>query len=185
VRMTQSRTSRSALIATIFCFLMSMVSISYASDESDVRGTVQRVFDQLKSHDYSSLYDSLPTSSRNRMSRDRFTNALERAQGFYQLDRLEIGTSKISGNLAVVDTVLYGRVVTPIQAEGKIVVQQYLVREDGKWRVATGDQATVKKFLASNPGFSKGFKIRQPKIFVKQNNQWIEFKGPGSGRRQS
>ena len=80
--------------------------------------------------------------------------------------------------MAVVDTVLYGRVVAPIQAEGKIVVQQYLLREDGKWRVATGDQSTVRKVLAANPGFSKAFKIKQPQVYVKQNNQWVEF-NPG------
>jgi hypothetical protein len=116
------------------------------------------------------------------MSRDRFVNALQRAQDFYQLDRMEIGATKVMGNLAVVDTVLYGRVVAPIQAEGKIVVQQYLLREDGKWRVATGDQSTVKKFLAANPGFSKGFRIRQPKVYVKQDGQWVEF-NPGRGSR--
>ena len=146
-----------------------------ASDTSDVRSTVQNVFEQLKSRNYSELYDMLPGTSRNRMSRDRFVSALQRAQDFYQLDRLEIGAVKVSGNLAVVDTVLYGRVVAPIQAEGKIVVQQYLLREDGKWRVATGDQSVVKKFLAQNPGFSQGFKIRQPRIYVKQNDKWIEF----------
>src|ERR1700754_2322444 len=169
----------------LLALLLVFSGAAHASDVSDVRGTVQNVFEQLKSRNYSELYDMLPGSSRNRMSRDRFVSALQRAQDFYQLDRLEIGSVKVSGNLAVVDTTLYGRVVAPIQAEGKIVAQQYLVREDGKWRVATGDQSTVKKFLANNPGFSKGFKIRQPKIFVKQNNQWIEFKGPGSGRRQS
>jgi hypothetical protein len=109
------------------------------------------------------------------MSRERFVSALQRAQEFYQLDRMDIGATKVMGNLAVVDTVLYGRVVNPIQAEGKIVVQQYLLREDGKWRVATGDQSTVKKFLAANPGFSKGFKIKQPRVYVKQNNKWVEF----------
>jgi hypothetical protein len=150
-------------------------SFAKASDQSDVRSAVQSVFEQLKSHDYGSLYDLLPASSRNRMSRDRFVSALQRAQDFYQLDRIDIGATKVMGDLAVVDTVLYGRVVAPIQAEGKIVVQQYLLREDGKWRVATGDQSTVKKFLAANPGFSKGFRIRQPKIYVKQNNQWVEF----------
>jgi hypothetical protein len=112
------------------------------------------------------------------MSRDRFVTALQRAQGIYELDRLELGAVKVSGNLAVVDTVLYGSITLPIQAEGKIVVQQYLIKEDGKWRVATGDQATIKKFLASNPGFGKGFKIRQPRIFVKQENKWIEFSPP-------
>ncbi|HKR13912.1 MAG TPA: hypothetical protein VJT15_17745, partial [Pyrinomonadaceae bacterium] len=113
-------------------------------NQAEVRSTVQNVFEQLKSHNYGALYDLLPGSSRNRLSRERFVSALERAQGFYQLDRMDIGAIKVSGNLAVVDTVLYGRVVTPIQAEGKIVAQQYLVREDGKWRVATGDQSAVK-----------------------------------------
>jgi len=150
-----------------------------ASDQAEVRATVQSVFDQLKSHDYSSLYDLLPGSARTRMSRERFVSALQRAQDFYQLDRMEIGATKVMGNLAVVDTVLYGRVVTPVQAEGKIVVQQYLLREDGKWRVATGDQSTVRKVLAANPGFSKTFKITQPKVFVKQNNQWVEFNPRG------
>jgi hypothetical protein len=77
--------------------------------------------------------------------------------------------------VAVADTVLYGRVISPIEAEGKIVVQQYLVREDGKWRVATGDSATIKKFLAGNPAFGRRFPIRQPRVYVKQNGKWIEF----------
>jgi hypothetical protein len=156
-----------------------------ASDQTDVRATVQNVFDQLKAHNYESLYDLLPGSARNRMSRERFVSALQRAQDFYQLDRMDIGATRVMGNLAVVDTVLYGRVVTPIQAEGKIVVQQYLLREDGKWRVATGDQATVKKFLAANPGFSKGFRIQQPRVFVKQNDKWIEFNPQQRGNRKS
>src|SRR5690349_16135340 len=149
-----------------------------ASDESEVRNTVNQVFEQLKSHDYSSLYDVLPGSARSRMSRDRFVNALQRAQGIYQLDRLEVGAVKVSGNLAVVDTVLYGRVTIPAPMEGKIVVQQYLVREDGKWRVATGDQSTIKKVLAANPGFSRGFRIKQPRVYVKQDGKWVEFSVP-------
>ena len=151
-----------------------------ASDQSDVRDAVQRVFEQLKSRDYGALYDILPSSQRSRMSRDRFINALQRAQDFYVLDKMDIGAIKIGGNLAVVDTVLYGRVVNPVQAEGKIVVQQYLVREDGKWRVATGDQSTVKKFIASSPGFKKGFRLTPPRIYVKQGAKWVEFRPPGT-----
>jgi hypothetical protein len=162
-------------LTAVVLALVALAGVARASDVTDVRSTVQNVFEQLKSRNYSELYDLLPGSSRNRMSRDRFVSALQRAQDFYQLDRLEIGAVKVSGNLAVVDTTLYGRVVAPIQAEGKIVVQQYLLREDGRWRVATGDQSAVKKFLAQNPGFGKGFKIRQPRIYVKQNDKWIEF----------
>ena len=177
LRQTQTRILKLSLVALVFILALSG-GVARASDASEVRSTVQNVFEQLKSHNYSQLYDLLPDSSRNRMSRDRFVSALERAQDFYQLDRLEIGAVKVAGNLAVVDTVLYGRVVAPIQAEGKIVVQQYLTRENGKWRVATGDQGAVRKFLAENPGFGKGFRIRQPRIYIKQNDKWVEF-NPG------
>jgi hypothetical protein len=159
-------------------FVLAAGVVARASDQSDVRATVQSVFEQLKSRNYEALYDSLPGASRNRMSRDRFVSALQRAQDFYQLDRMDIGAVRVMGDLAVVDTVLYGKVVTPVQAEGKIVVQQYLLRESGKWRVATGDQSSVKKFLADHPGFSKGFKIRAPRIYVKQNGAWVEFNAP-------
>ncbi|HET8783268.1 MAG TPA: hypothetical protein VFM63_12670 [Pyrinomonadaceae bacterium] len=154
------------------------------ASQTEVRSTVQSVFQQLKSQNYSALYDLLPVSARSRMSRERFVGALQRAQGFYQLDRMDIGTIKLAGNLAVVDTVLYGRIVSPIQAEGKIVAQQYLVREDGKWRVATGDQSTIKKFLASNPAFGKGFKIREPRIYIKQGDKWVEFNVPRAAPRK-
>jgi len=175
--MIMTTMNRNKLVALVLALVV-FTGIAEASDASDVRSTVLSVFEQLKSRNYSGLYDLLPGSARSRMSRDRFVSALQRAQDFYELDRLEIGAVKVSGNLAVVDTVLYGRVVAPIQAEGKIVVQQYLIREDGKWRVATGDQSAVKKFLAQNPAFGKGFKIRQPRVYVKQNNQWVEF-NPG------
>lgn len=171
--------SITVLVVTVFY----TGAIAKASDQSDVRATVQNVFDQLKAHNYDGLYDLLPGSARSRMSRERFVSALQRAQEFYQLDRMEIGATKVMGNLAVVDTVLYGRVVNPIQAEGKIVVQQYLLKEDGRWRVATGDQSTVKKVLAANPGFSKAFRIQQPRVYIKQNDKWIEF-NPQRGNRK-
>lgn len=173
-----------SLFGLIALFWLTPVA-AFASDQADVRTTVQSVFEQLKAHNYGALYDLLPASSRNRLSRERFVSSLERAQGFYQLDRMDVGAIKVSGNFAVVDTVLYGRVVAPIQAEGKIVAQQYLVREDGKWRVATGDQSAVKRFLASNPAFGKGFRIRAPRIYVKQNDKWVEFNAPRPNRRQT
>src|SRR5690349_11505079 len=176
MRRTKSLMKKYILSIAVLVFATTFwPTIVRASDQSDVRATVQTVFEQLKSHDYGSLYDLLPGTARSRMSRERFVSALQRAQDFYQLDRMDIGATKVMGNLAVVDTVLYGRVTTPIQAEGKIVVQQYLLREDGKWRVATGDQSTVKKFLAANPGFSKGFRIQPPRIYVKQGEKWVEF----------
>src|SRR6185369_9458562 len=121
MRMMRSLMKKYVLSLAVLIFATTFSAMVKASDQSDVRATVQTVFDQLKSHNYNSLYDLLPGSARSRMSRERFVSALQRAQDFYQLDRMEIGVTKVMGNLAVVDTVLYRRVVTPIQAEGKIV----------------------------------------------------------------
>jgi hypothetical protein len=148
---------------------------SPVSDEAEVRGVVQTIFEQLKSEQYDQLYETLPAASRSRITRERFTNALRRTSGTYKLNRLEIGAVRVSGDIAAVDTVMYGSVQRPIEAEGKIVAQQYLVREDGKWRVATGDRATVQKFLAANPRFAKKFSIQQPRVFVKRDGQWIDL----------
>ena len=145
------------------------------SDESDVRGAVQRIFDQLKAGQYDALYDSLPSSSRTRLSRDQLMKGLQRTSNLYQLQRIEIGAVRVSGNLAVVDTVMYVHVAPPFNADGKVVVQQYLVREEGSWRMATGDRATIDRFLKSNPSFARKFPIKRPHIFTKQDGKWVEF----------
>ena len=158
------------------------VPAAASANESEVRDTVERVFQQLKARDYTSLYDTLPTASQARISRQRFTTALRRAQDMYVLDRMDVGQVRLSGNMAVVDTVLYGRLVSPLETEGKIEVQQYLVREGGRWRVATGDRATTQRFLTSNPAFGRKFRIREPRIYVKQNGKWVEFNPAGLRR---
>ncbi|MDT4969489.1 MAG: hypothetical protein QOJ64_4226 [Acidobacteriota bacterium] len=146
-----------------------------ASDETEVRAVVQNIFEQLRNGQYQELYDSLPSSSRSKITRERFANALQRSTGTYRLDRLEVGAVRVSGNIAAVDTVMYGSIQRPIAAEGKIVAQQYLVREEGRWRVATGDRATIRRFLASNPKFARNFQIKQPRVFVKRDGAWVDL----------
>ena len=143
------------------------------SDEGDVRSTVQRVFDQLKSGQYEALYDNLPATSRSRIARDRFVSGLQRTRNLYRLDHIEIGAVRVSGNLAVVDTTMYAHVNKPFDADGKLVVQQYVVRENGSWRVATGDNATINRFLKANPAFARKFPIKRPTAFIKQNGKWV------------
>jgi hypothetical protein len=182
LRMTWMRNNKLGLRTLAIALLLTaglclVAGVARASDEGDVRAVVQQVFKQLQSRDFGSVYDSLPSATRTRTSRDRFVNALTRSQDRYTLDRITIGAVRVSGNLAVADTELYGRLAKPIEAEGKIVVQQYLVREDGKWRVATGDNATIQRFLRANPTFARKFPIRQPRIYMKQNGNWVLFSG--------
>jgi hypothetical protein len=176
-------TMNSGLRTTAFALLLTVVlclaaSSARGSEEGEVRAVVQQVFQQLQAQDFGSVYDSLPSATRSRSSRDRFISALKRSQDRYILDRISIGAVRVSGNIAVADTELYGRLAKPFEAEGKIVVQQYLVREDGKWRVATGDSATIQRFLKANPTFARKFPIRQPRIYVKQDGKWVLFTLP-------
>ena len=166
------------LILVLFlltCIIAAGVVSAVPSDEAEVRSSVQRIFDQLKAGQYEALYDSLPSSTRSRVSRDRFVKGLQGSRNMYQLDRIEIGAVRVSGNLAVVDTVMYAHIQQPFNADGKLVVQQYLVREDGSWRVATGDRTTIDRFLKSNPAFARKFPIKRTRAFVQQNGQWVEI----------
>ena len=159
----------------IASFTVAGTQSAQASDESDVRAAVQQIFDQLKAGQYEALYDTLPSSSRARITRDRFVTALGNTRNLYQLDRIEIGSPRISGNIAVVETTMYAHITKPFDGDGKLVVQQYLIREDGKWRVATGDNATINRFLKSNPAFAHKFPIQRPRAFINQNGKWLEM----------
>ena len=53
------------------------------SDETEVRGVVERVFQQLRSGDYGALYDVLPANSQSRVTRERFTSMLKGTRDVY------------------------------------------------------------------------------------------------------
>jgi hypothetical protein len=163
------------LLFVFTCVVATGTAAAAPSDESEVRGAVQRIFDQLKDGQYEALYDSLPSSTRSRMSRDRFVKGLQGTRNMYQLERIEIGTPRVSGDLAVVDTTMYAHIQQPFNGDGKLVVQQYLVRENGSWRVATGDRGTIDRFLKSNPAFARKFPIKRTRAYIQQNGQWVEI----------
>ncbi len=43
--------------------------VSAARDEAEVRGVVERIFQQLKTGDYDALYETLPTAQQRRITR--------------------------------------------------------------------------------------------------------------------
>jgi hypothetical protein len=175
IQATKTVAKKSTINKTITGSIILLVCSSTwiaASDQSDVRAAVQHIFNQLKNGEYEALYDSLPSSARSRISRERLVQGLQRTHDNFQLQRIEIGQISVSGNLAVVDTTMYAH-VKPFDADGKLVVQQYLIREDGSWKVATGDTATINRFLQSNPSFAKRFPIKSAQAFVYQNDKWV------------
>jgi hypothetical protein len=144
-------------------------------DAAEVRQTTQRILNQVKSHQYDSLYDSLSASSRTRLSRQRFISSMQKWDDYYRIERVEVGQVRVRGNSAVVDTVIYGRMLKPSEGEGKIVAQQTLVREDGEWRIA---------MTSAGAGLSS----RPPRIYLKQDGRWVDISAAvrsAAGRRRN
>ena len=154
------------------------------SAEQDVRKAAQKVFEDLKARRYDDLYNSLPESSRHRVTRESFASSLKNAEDFYKLDRLEIAAVRVSGDIAVADTTMFGHILKPVDSEGKIVAQQYLVKEGGSWKVATGDRTLVQRFLAQNPEFAKKFPIRPSRVLINRDGRWIDVSAIRQGRRE-
>ncbi len=155
-----------------------------ASNEAEVRGAVEQAFRQLRAGEYDALYAALPGASQRRVSRARFVGALERTRGLYELDRVEISAAHVAGDLAAVDSVVYGRGRGAFAGDAKIVARQYLVREGGRWRVTTGDRQTIAPLLAANPAFAKKYPLSQPRLYLKRDGHWVDasamFRGMGS-----
>ena len=153
------------------------------AEEAEVRGLLDRAFRQLRAGEYDALYDVLPIMSQRRISRSRFVSALERTRGMYELDRLEINRLSVSGDVAAVDTTLYGRLRAPFEGEGKVVARQYLVRENGEWRVAVGERRAVRRLLADQPQLARRFPPSEPRVYVKRDGRWAAVGSTDALRR--
>lgn len=145
------------------------------SDEGEARQALERAFQLLRAGEYGALYEALPTASQRRISRERFVNGLNRVRGMYELNQLEISNVRVAGDLAVVDTVVYGRMLRPVEGEGKITARQYMVREGGRWRVTTGERSTIQPLLSANPSFARKFPPREPRVYVKRDGKWVDL----------
>lgn len=173
-------------IAALMMFLVVVPSFATArtgAEEAEVRSVLDRAFRQLRAGEYDRLYDALPSISQRRISRARFVKALEQTRGMYELNRLEINRLSVSGDVAAVDTTLYGRVRAPFEGEGKVTARQYLVRENGEWRVATGERSTVRRLLADQLQLARRFPPSEPRIYVKRDGRWTDVGPIGSLRR--
>ena len=157
-----------------------------ASSEAEARGAITQAFERLRAGDYGALYDALPSASQRRVSRERFVSALQRTRERVELDRMDVAAVRVAGDLAMVDTVVYGRVLRPVVGEGKIVSRQYLVREGGRWRVTTGDSSTVRPLLTANPQFARRFPPIEPRVYLKHDGRWIDLSAlaPKGGARR-
>jgi len=148
---------------------------------NDARNAVQTFFTLLKSQQYASLHDFLPSQLQQQITVEQLTQNLKRLNSFIAVERMEIGRVQQKGDTAVIDTTIYGRLKKPLKmngeevTEGRVAVQQYLLKENNHWKIATTDNRTRDFFLSRHPEFNKQFQFIPPKFEFKQNGQWTPF----------
>ncbi len=157
-----------------------------AANQSNVRSAVQSFFSLLKSQKYSELYDFLPSQLQSQTSREQLIASLTRLGAFLTVERMEIGRIQQKGDFAVVDTTIYGNLKRTMNLNGEVVkegrvsVQQYLLKENGRWKITTADNRTRDFFLKRNPEFKKQFQLSQPQFAFKQNGRWTPLGQPSN-----
>ena len=173
----------------LLCCIFAIAFISFAAQAQnktgDARGTVQNFFSLLKAQKYAELHNFLPSQLQKQTTREQLAESLKRLEQFLTVQRLEIGRIQQRGDYAVVDTMIYGSLKRAINLngeevkEGRVSVQQYLLKEEGKWRITTADNRTRDFFLKRNPEFKQQFQLTQPQFALKQNGKWAPLGQPG------
>ncbi|MEK7834071.1 MAG: NTF2-like N-terminal transpeptidase domain-containing protein, partial [Acidobacteriota bacterium] len=179
----------------LFCAALFVVSIclfaqaqNKAKSSGDPRATTQTFFSLLKAQKYAELHDFLPSQLQKQTTREQLAESLKRLDQFLTIQRMEVGRIQQRGDFAVVDTTIYGNLKRAMNMngeevkEGKVSVQQYLLKEEGRWRITTADKRSGDFFVKRNPEFKQQFQLAQPQFAIKQNGKWIQPGQPGQYR---
>lgn len=164
------------------CCVIAIVSVAVQlqaqPNPGNPRSAVQKFFSLLKAQKYTELHDFLPSQLQKQTTPEQLAESLKRLDQFLTIERMEIGRIQQRGEYAVVDTTIYGNLKRAMNVngaevkEGRVSVQQYLLKEDGRWRITTADNRTRDFFLKRNPAFKQQFQLTQPQFALKQNGQW-------------
>lgn len=168
-----------------FCCALLVTALSLTAlaqaKSGDPRSTTQSFFALLKAQKYAELHDFLPSQLQKQTTREQLAESLKRLDQFLTIQRMEISRVQQRGDFAVADTTIFGNLKRTISMngeevkEGRVTVQQYLMKEDGRWRITTADKRSGDYFVKRNPEFKQQFQLTQPQFAIKQNGKWIPF----------
>src|SRR5689334_16349857 len=125
------------------CLLFTCAVALTQTKSTNPRAAVQAFFTLLKTQQYQALYDYLPSQFQQQTTREQLTQSLKRLDSFITIGNLELGRVQQKGDFAVVDTTIYGKLRQPLKlngleiSEGRVATQQYLLKENSQWKVAT------------------------------------------------
>lgn len=156
------------------------LTIMAGAGSSDPKAAVEDFFQVLKAEKYQAIYSYLPAEMHDEISVEGLKEVMRPLFSYLHLERMEVGRVQQKGNFAVIDTTIYGKLSAKLSKapangpqEAKIAVQQYLLKENGKWKIATSTNRSRAILIKKHPEFKKDFVFSPPRVFVRQNGQWV------------
>ncbi|MFZ4985668.1 MAG: hypothetical protein ACOYLF_09425 [Blastocatellia bacterium] len=148
-----------------------------------VRGAIEHYFSLLKNGHYDQIYDLLPEATQKKSSRPEMVAGLSRLAGLLRLEKIEIDRVEQKNGLAVATTTIYGTLTNPVTlngeaiSRGRIISQQYLVRERRFWKIASINERSLRLFLQENPAAGSLFPQAYTRLEVLSAGQWMKMPG--------
>ena len=171
-------------LVLLACLLVLAVETRAAIDETKaVRGTLERYFTLLKTGRYERVYDLLPLSAQGVTSRQEMAAGLSRLTELLRFEKIEIGRIEQKGGMAVAATAIYGTLAQPVTlngetiSQGRVTSQQYLIREQGRWKIASVNEVTLRLFLKEHPAAGTLFSQQYTRFELLRNGQWVRMPG--------
>jgi hypothetical protein len=177
------RYTRQTTLLLFFSLVIISEPLASVNAEKSIRGAIQRYFTLLKTGRYGQLYDSLPLVFQKQSTREEVAASLGRLGEFLKLERIEIGEIEQRGDVAVASTTIFGALPRPITLnnreirQGRVSSRQYLIRENGVWKIASANERTLRAFMKAHPEVETLFPQTHTRFELLSDGKWIRMPG--------
>jgi len=132
-------------------------------------------WEDLRSREFESAYSRLAPVLSRTLSVAEYTRMMEAFDAAYTLESVVVKEVFRKGNTAVLETLWEGQHIHPSfpkPLRARIEGQTVMVLDNGKWRIATGDQESRRRFVNDNPEILNSFRFHDDIIYFFVQDKW-------------
>lgn len=173
-------------IITVSIFIILSLTFSTSADTSDtkiienVELTYQMYAAALMTGDFNGAYGYLSSHVQKLINYDLFVEASIEMEKISLLKGCQLSGLKIKGKYAGAKSIIYLDFLPEKEGgnilSGKIEAPIYFIRENEKWKIATGEDSSIEAFLKIHPAARKLYQPFSTQAYYKQKGYWIGFR---------
>ncbi|MBN2134111.1 MAG: hypothetical protein JW737_00120 [Acidobacteria bacterium] len=167
----------------LISLLLQSVILAQKTDE-ELLGEVQSAYAKYSTAlimgEFKTAYDCLSSSQKKTTNYKLFVEANEKMSKVTNLKASQLSSLKMKGKYAAAKAVIYLDFIPEDKDKqvlnGKIETPVYFIKENGEWKIATGEEENMKIFLKQHPDAAKLMEPFKTQVYYKQKGIWIGFK---------